>query len=407
MWSNLMKRHAVSLETFLLVVALSLSILPIHTIVEMSKSKSLRSSGVIQYKPPDLGNIAIYGINLAYWQEWTLEEIDRELTDIGSRGFNFVRISIYFHRFIDWQAMEFIPSRNQAYYEKIIYFMSKAAENGLLVEAAPMEPWKFGDDMPWWWTNSTFQERISFFYETYSRWVRDMGWWKIIPYITLWWEATYYMEWVDGYYVVLHGLQNYAETNKDWKDWLSQHGVTPTNLTFDNMGMYLDQYISWSRDRFNLITQLKANAVKKGWPSAHVGGEIGYKESRAGTGPAYHASKYLQLSAKFYVDVLNPHDYFDSTSWSLEPYLNATAGRIVIANEIGPALYAGIDANNATAWWNNMRPKMELLANNGTGFVIWNWMDYDARAYGLKDINFNPRPILQFVTEWIANRTIT
>lgn len=362
-------------------------------------SQHIASHGTVIHFPK------LYGVNIKYvnWEKWTNEEVDRELADIKNRGFNFVRLEVYFHRFIDWTTLTFDPLRNQTFYDKLIYFLNNLEQKGLFVEPLLMEPWKFGDYMPWWWTNSILQDRIRFFYQTYAEWLKNMGWENIVC-ITLWTEASCYLEWVDGYYIIEKNLQNYYEANEDWRNWLSQHGMVPVDLTMDNINSHIEQYIAWSRTRFNEVTQMKANAVKEGWSSALVGGEIGHPLERCGTVGPFHASKYLQLCAKSYVDVLNPHDYVDSTWWCLEPYLDTNEDKIIIADEIGPPFYRGVYANDTKMWWYYMEPKMELAEAKGKGFAIWSWMDYDERTWGLKDANFNPRPVLELVSGWLATR---
>jgi hypothetical protein len=282
--------------------------------------------------------------------------------------------------------------------------MNSLANNELFVEPVPMEPWKFGDKMEFWWTNLVLQERIRFFYKTYAEWLKNMSWNNIV-YITLWSEASYYYEWADGAYVIEKQMPNYNKTNEDWKGWLSQNEITPVDLTIDNINRHIDQYRAWSKNRFNLVTEIKANAVKEGWPGSLVAAEMGYPLERCGTGPAYHPSRYLQLSAEIYVDVLSEHDYFDSTWWALEPYLESVGEKPVIANEIGPPFYLGVYANDTERWWQYIKPKMELAATTAKGFAIWSWKDYDERAWGLKDINFNPRPVLQLVSDWLGKQS--
>lgn len=337
------------------------------------------------------------------WENWTDKEVDREIVEIKSAGFNFVRIPVYFHRFISFETLTFSPNRSQVFYDKLVYFLNSLKNNGLFVEPVPMEPWKFGDKMTLWWTDSTLQERISFFYETYAKWCKDMGWNNIV-YITLWSEASFYFEWADGAYVVDRKMPNYNETNEDWKMWLSQNGIYPVELTIDNINRYIDQYVAWSRSIFITVTQIKANAVKEGWPGMLTAGEMGYPLESCGTGPAYHPSRYLQLCAKQYVDVLCLHDYSDSTGWIMEPYLELAKGKKVVVNEVGPPFYRGIWANNTDSWWSYMKPKLEL-ARTTCGYAIWSWKDYDydSRPWGLKDMNFNPRPVLQLMIEWLGS----
>lgn len=98
---------------------------------------------------------------------------------------------------------------------------------------------------------------------------------------------------------------------------------------------------------------------------------MGYSLERCGTVGPYHASKYLNLCGNTSVDVLNDHDYFDSTWWGLEPYLNTGENRIMIVKEMGPPFYWGVYANDTDSWWQYMEPKMNLATAEGKGFAIW------------------------------------
>lgn len=348
----------------------------------------------------------LYGVNVFDWENWTEEQVDRELMDIHNCGFNFIRIPVYFSHFVDMNTLEFNVSRNPDYYRKLFYFMNGLEKMKFLVEPVPMEPWKFGDQMDFWWTNSILQKRIAFFYRTYAQWLKSTGYDNVV-YLTVWWEATYYFEWTDGACILQNGYYCYNETNEDWKNWLSQQGLQPVDLTIDHINEYLDQYITWSRDRFNLITKIKAEAIREGWSSCRLAGEIGYSMERPGTGAPYHASRYLQLCAEPYLDVLCEHDYFDTISWALEPYVEAIQGKPVVINEIGGPAYLNAWANNTNEWWSYLEPKLEFVANQTKGFAIWCWKDYDDRPFGLKDMNFNPRPVLQLVSNWLSRREST
>lgn len=227
----------------------------------MSNNKSIPTHGTV-WRFPKLYGVNIESVN---WERWTSEEVDRELSDIKNRGFNFVRFEVYFHRFIDRATLTFSPSRNRFFYDKLVYFLKSLDKKGLFAEPLLMEPWKFGDQMSMWWTNSTLQSTIRFFYRTFADWVRNTGVQNIV-YITLWSEASYYFEWVDGYYIVNRSLASYPEASVDWRNWLSLHDISAVDLTMDNINLYIDQYVSWSRTRFNEVTKLKANAVRDGWP---------------------------------------------------------------------------------------------------------------------------------------------
>lgn len=390
-----MDRHTV-LDLHIVTLLLS-QVLVASSVAVVSNNKSIQTHGTA-WRFPKLYGVNIESVN---WESWTNEEVDRELSDIKNRGFNFVRFEVYFHRFIDLATPAFNPSRNRFFYDKLVYFLKSLDQKGLFAEPLLMEPWKFGDQMSMWWTNSTLQSTIRFFYRTFADWVRNTGVQNIV-YITLWSEASYYFEWVDGYYIVNRSLASYPEANVDWRNWLSLHDISAADLTMDNINLYIDQYVSWSRTRFNEVTKLKANAVRDGWPGIPVSGEMGYSLERCGTVGPYHASKYLNLCGNASVDVLNDHDYFDSTWWSLEPYLNTSENRIMIVNEMGPPFYLGVYANDTERWWQYMEPKMNLATAKGKGFAIWSWMDYDGKPWGLKDAGFNPRPVLQLVTQWLA-----
>lgn len=349
----------------------------------------------------------LYGLNIRStdWENWSCSEIDKELVNLKNLGFNFVRFEVYFHRLIDWTKPALYVSRNQSYYDKLLYFLRALDKNQIFSEPLLMEPWKFGDKMEWWWTNVTLQNRIRFFYKTYAEWLNDMGL-KNIVYITLWSEASYYYEWTDGGYVVEKNMPNYEETNIDWKEWLRQNGKPPVDLSIDSIVSNIDQYREWSRSRFNLITQIKAKAVKEGWFSMRTAAEMGYPVEECGTGPEYHPSRYLQLCAKEYVDVLLVHDYVDNAYWMLEPYLAAAGSKIVVANELGPPFYLGVYANDTERWWRALQPKMESMSTKACGFAIWCLTDYNNEPWGLRDLSLNARPVLQLVSNWLNNQSL-
>ena len=397
---------------FALVLAVLLAISSFQVLA--SGITQTQGSQSIQRVVSSQGNILsfpkLYGVNLVDedWYNWADQQIDNELSEIRSSGFNFVRLEVYFHRLVDFSSLTFSPSYNQIYYEKLVYILQSLEQHGLFVEPLLMEPWKFGNVMTMWWTNQTLRSEISFFYRSFAGWLKDMSLTNIV-YITLWSEASYYYEWVDGYYVITNYLANYVQANADWRSWLNQNGIEPVNLTITNIELYIDQYISWSNTRFNEITQLKEIAVEKGWPGMLVSAEMGYTNSEIGTGGSFCASEYLNCSASTYVDILNEHDYFDSTSWAMQPYLDCNYPKTVVINELGPPFYLGVYANDTTEWWYYVEPKMDLAVKKGNGFAIWDWMDYTGEGglWGLVDSNNNPRPILQLLTAWLANQTIT
>jgi len=388
--------------TIVLVFLLSINNILPQTGAYLQGEKKIFASGNIASKgDPWKGAPFLYGVNTFDWETWNTTTVERELREIRDVGFNSIKIPLYYNRFIEWNLLKFDPSLNQDYYEKVVFFMNEAKQLGLLVEAVPMEPWKFGDSMEHWWTNEIFQQKIYFFYNSYAQWVKDMEW-DHIPFISIWWEAHGYLEWVDGHYVLEHSLQSYDETNNDWRNWLSSHDIIPVDLSYSTIDVYIVQYQEWSRIRFNQITQLKINAVKEGWSNVTVGGEIGFALSEVGWGGPWNPSQYLLMSAKSVLDVLLPHDYFDVTWWSLEPYLDNAEGKIIVCDELGLPLYTGVGAYDTDEAWTYIEPKLEIMINRGNGFYYWAWKDYDSRDYGLKDINFNPKPILQLMKNWLS-----
>jgi hypothetical protein len=313
---------------------------------------------------------------------------------------------VYFHKIVNFSNLSFDPSLNPIFYNKLLYILTAMEQKGLYVEPLLMEPWKFGNIMTMWWTNTTLQNQISFFYRTFTSWLKEIDLHNVV-YITLWSEASYYLEWTDGYYVVTNNLACYSQANSDWINWLSNRGVAPVNLSLNTIKEYLSQYIDWSQTTFIKITQLKAQAVKSAWPEMLTSSEMGYPNgNQVGVGGAYCPSAYLDLCANMTVNILNDHDYFDSTWWSQTPYFNATTGRVVVCNEIGPPFFLGVYANDTQNWWYYMEPKMSMAVKYGSGFAIWTWMDYDNLPWGLNDINGEPRPVLQMIKQWLANQNI-
>jgi hypothetical protein len=70
--------------------------------------------------------------------------------------------------------------------------------------------------------------------------------------------------------------------------------------------------------------------------------------------------------------------------------------------ECGPSDYSTSGPDNLTSWWNIIEPKMDAFWQQANGFAYWAWKDYDSRPLGLKDINFDPRPALETIANWMA-----
>jgi hypothetical protein len=358
---------------------------------------SIRSRGYIFPK--------LKGINIFFddWRTWNYSIVDREITDIKKLGFNFVRTGIQFYRFYDFSERIVNRSLDVKYYDLTVYFMNSVKNNGLYISVVPIEGGRLGEyEKEYWWPSPFLQNQLEGYIRVFSEWCKSMGWTNII-YISIWWEPSWYWSWYDGAYVVQNNLSSYPEADIDWRKWLNSHGTDAKPLSIESINEYIDQYIEWSRDRFNQITQLKVNAVKEAWEWVLVGGEIGWINGTSVDLPAYHPSLYLRMSAEPYIDVLCLHDYTMNVKVKIIPYLASTPrSKPRVLEEVGPP-YSSVDATNTTEWWDIVKPKIDLVCEESRGFAIWVWRDYDGRKLGLKDADFNSRPILRLVTDWISH----
>jgi hypothetical protein len=370
-----------------------------------SFSLNISSEGIVTY--PEFPKLK--GVNINDWQGWSQDDVDRELADVKNRGFNFVRLPVWFHRFFNIENQVVDPSMDPETYNKFVSMMNYMKDNRIWVSLVPMEvgglTWL---ETSFWWTNPKLQSVVQAFYRVFVEWCKDMGWTNIL-YISVWWEASFYTYWYDGYYVIENQLPNYNEANADWRSWLSEHDVTPVDLTNDTINTYISQYTAWSRDRFNMITKLKSDAIKAGWPGIKTGGEIGFAGNPTWS-PSWHPAAYLQICAAPYLDVLTFHDYMPDTSYAIEPYLaTAPSSKPIVMEEVGAPWWSpyNLDATKTDGWWNNVRPKMDKMYAEADGFAIWSWKDYSSNPtpLGLKDLNFNSRPILSLVEQWLLTHS--
>ena len=380
---------------------LSTSFLVYPSASSLSTSKSVTTSGIIS----QTANLPILkGINIFIedWITWSLEVVEREVDDIKSRGFNFVRTGIMFYRFYDFNNKIVSPSLDPTCYNSTVAFMNTLKKNGLYLSVVPLE---WGDYMYYlkrdWYTNSFFQGIISDYYQAFSGWCRGMGWDNIL-YTSLWWEPEFYCEWYDGYYTLENNLPVYSQANADWRSWLSSRGKASEDLTLASINNNVGLYVLWSREVFTNITKLKSDAVKRGWTGMKVGSDVGFVNN-PNNSPMYMPDAYLNLTASQYLDVIEFHDYFPP-GYADSPFVNAAKSlyKPIVMAEVGASWWLGIDATTTAEWLSNVEPKMELMVNEGNGFAIWAWRDYSDFAWGMKDINFIPRQVLSNITEWFA-----
>jgi hypothetical protein len=264
----------------------------------------------------------------------------------------------------------------------------------------------------WMPTNITSQNSIAAFYEGFAKWIKDNSWNHVL-YIGVWPEASFYSIWYDGRYFVEHNVEGhlcqkgYPECNADWKDWLSSHGITPVDLTFESIDMYIDQYCAWSRNRFARLTKIKADAVKRGYSEVLVGGEIGYANPTIPPqkNKPWHPANYLECAGKEYLDVIDLHDYMPDKTYYMDRQLESNLDKIVVGGEIGTPWWEPYysDTTMTEKWWAQMEPKLRAIFGeyrNGYGYCIWNWHDYPGqkKPWGLKDMDWNPRPVLNLVS---------
>jgi hypothetical protein len=404
--------------SILLIPLLFLSAVPLSRGLQ-TPFRTIQASGIVSYGStfPKLKGINVF---FEDWWGWSNDEIDGEVADIKARGFNFVRTGILFTKFYDFATKQIDPTEWADYRQKTIYFMNALKAAGIYVSVVPIET----DELmtaqnQHWYTNPDYRDMLYWYFYSFAKWCKDQGWNNIL-YISVWWEAYSADPWHDGIYSLQHSLLNFAEANEDWRTYCAENGYPVADLAMDGDNRIqwrptLWHYYKWSRQRFNQITQLKVNATKEGYPEMLVGGEIGVVGDpfpadewtpQFYLGAVEDESKYPEkvlindLCAEPYVDVLELHCYFDDQR-EVIPYLEYPSTKPKVLGELGPRDYMTSGADNLDVWWGIVRPKMEVFMEQGNGFAYWAWKDYDARPLGLKEINFNPRPALDRMTNWM------
>jgi hypothetical protein len=378
--------------------------------------ETVQASGTISYFPK------LKGINIFVddWMTWSYNEIDQQMADVANAGFNFVRTGIFFTKFYDFATEQVNRSKGAWAYDQTVHFMNASKTNGLLVSVVAMETGELSQlQNEHWYSDSIYQSALQAYYYNFAKWCCQMGWSNII-YISVWWEASSADPWHDGLYSLQNSLPNFAEANNDWKSYCTEHNYTASDLSMTGSQPVqwrptLWYYGNWSRQVFNEITQIKAEAVKQRFPGMLVGGEIGL------VGDSYNADEWTpqfylgavenqsqypnkvvipSLCAESYVDVLELHDYFDSVQ-EVMLYLSYPTSKLRVMAEFGPSDYSTSGPDNLTSWWNIIEPKMDAFWHQANGFAYWDWKDYDARHLGLEDINFDPRPALTTISTWM------
>jgi hypothetical protein len=378
--------------------------------------ETIQTSGTVSYFPK------LKGINIFVddWMSWSYSEIDQQVADVANAGFNFVRTGIYFAKFYDFATEQVNRTKGAWAYDQTVHFLNALKANGLLVSVVPMETNELSQlQNEYWYSDSYYQSVLHSYYYNFARWCYQMGW--NIVYMSVWWEPISSDNWHDGAYSLQNSLSNFAEADNDWKTYCAEHNYTVADLSMTGSQPIqwrptLWYYDNWSRQVFNEVTQIKAEAVKQGFPGMLVGGEIGL------VGDPYNADEWTaqfylgaienqsrypnkvvvpSLCAEPYVDVLELHDYFDSVQTEVASYLSYPTSKIKVMAECGPSDYSTSGPDNLTSWWNMIEPKMDAFGQQAGGFAYWAWKDYDARHLGLEDINFNPRPALTTISTWM------
>ncbi|GAH11388.1 unnamed protein product [marine sediment metagenome] len=85
---------------------------------------------------PKLKGVNIF---LEDWETWTYEDIDREVADLVTRGFNHVRTAVYFERFYNVTTRQIDLVSWAEYREKAIHLMNALKQAGIHVSFAPIE----------------------------------------------------------------------------------------------------------------------------------------------------------------------------------------------------------------------------------------------------------------------------
>lgn len=378
-----------------------MSELPIGTLAsEQSQAVIVTGGSILQDSVfPKLKGINIF---VEDWINWNSTILSREMDDIKLKGFNFVRTNIMFYRFYDFATGLVSPNRDTAIYNKTVAFLNTLKDKGLFVSVVPCE---WGDYLniqeKHWYTDINIQNTIFNYYKSFSSWCKDNDWNNIL-YVSLWWEPEYNDKWYDGYYTLNNNLTSFDDADTAWGLWLASNNETSANLSLASINSNINLYVSWSRQVFTNITQLKSNAVKAGWSGMKVGADVGFVNN-PNNSPMYLPDAYLNLTGNEYLDVIEFHDYFPQ-GFVDTPFLAAVAtlNKPVVMGEVGPSWWLGIDATTTDQWKSNVLPKMQTMLDNANGFAIWCWRDYSAFAWGMKDSNFVPRQILNEISAWLA-----